>query len=182
MKQPNNLRTYSKIGLGLVLAAIFLLGMVGVAGAVTYPPIGVTGYPAAISGGPVATLSYKVYDDEDTGLAGYWALDTYTKTITVYPTAATGTYDVNVTYIGTFCTFAGALSPQLGKTEPTSGCGTMTGGYDGYITGATSTNFTSSTPPASPFNYGGTSADILKGTYGAGQQAIQHHGIMDLTG
>ncbi len=116
---------------------------------------------------PVANVIYVVHHDSDSGFHGYWALDNYTKTITIW-SIGNENYVVNATYSGIFCTFAGSKSPEIGAVEPTSGCGIMKGGYEGNLTTSAllNTSIVSGaiqTPSGSPFNYGGTSANILLG-------------------
>lgn len=153
MNKPNNLGTYSKIGLVLVLAAAFLVGMVGVAGA-TQP----SGASAPIN------VTYVVHNDSDSGYTGYWALDNYTQHLTIWNLGG-DRYQVNVTDTGIFCTFAGATSPALGVVEPSNGCGIMTGGYDGNLTtSAALTNQSATTIGNGIINFGGTKAGVLADT------------------
>ena len=146
--------------------AVFLMSMVGIMGMV-----GATGpNTVATLGAPTVHVSFVVHNDEDTGLVGYWALDNYTKTVTLWNIGG-GVYAVNVTYSGTWCTFAGAKSPSAGTIEPTNECGLMTGGYDGTLTPGSGVNLNSSAPKSGTvgggvFNFGGSEADILKQTYG----------------
>ena len=163
MKKPSNLGTYSKIGLAIALASVFLLGMVGVAG--------VAGATTPAGNTAKVNVTYVVKNDSDSAVwGGYWALDNYTKHLTIWQITAPvtgsgghpGVYQVNATYTGTFCTFAGAHSPETDVLEPSNGCGIFAGGYDANITTYLSPiNFT--TPTGSPFNYGGTAANIILG-------------------
>lgn len=113
----------------------------------------------------VLNVVYKVTNDEDSGFFGYWALDNYTKHVQVWQTPDQSFYAV-VRYDGKWQTFAGALSPENGKTEGSNATGTMQGGYTATFTAdsciPTHGNIGS-------YDLGGTKADILLGTYGAGQ-------------
>jgi len=132
----------------------------------------------------VLHVTWKAVNDEDSGFAGYWAMDTYTSTVWVWQlrhplTVGAVTYDYYWahTYTGLFQVPQGALSPgETGTTpnavtEPAPGYGTMVGGDWGYITSAET--FTPGTHPITGslgmMNYGGTTADLLLGTYGHGQ-------------
>lgn len=109
------------------------------------------------------TISYKVINDEDSGMVGYWALDNYTKTVTVTPTNISGQFNITALYDGTFCTFNGSLSPQNGMLESADGCGTMIGGYSGYLTNVS--EFNDSFNATNPVDLNGTQSDILKQVY-----------------
>lgn len=127
--------------------------------------------PNPCSGGTlVLTINYHVINDEDSGFVGYWALDHYSKTVQVY-LVSTGTninnYCAWETYDGGWQTFAGALSPQAGITESRTGAGNFNGYLELLFTG---TLKTSGTVNLSTKNYGGTSSDIILGSYGAGQK------------
>jgi hypothetical protein len=121
--------------------------------------------PPANAGTQVLDISFQVANDEDSGVAvGYWALDSYTKTVTVWTdtTNPTTGYVAYVSYLGTFCTFAGATSPQNGVTQSNDGCGTMSGGYDATFT---SESGLQSSTTATSYDFGGTKADVLAGTW-----------------
>lgn len=118
--------------------------------------------------GPLLNTTMRVTNDEDSGKVGYWALDNYIKDITVWQTSSNA-FVANVIYLGTWCTFAGALSPQNGMVEPHSGCGSMQGGYTGTFT---ATTFNAPAPTSNSmgsFDFGGTQNDILLGSYSKGQ-------------
>lgn len=123
---------------------------------------------------PIVNIRMKVIADEDSGFSGYWALDNYWKGITVWqnPTTTPNTFCALGQYSGTWKTFSGALSPQNGKTEVHSWSGLLRGSYVLIFTG----NFLGSTGSSKPvagsigaYNFGGSQADILLGTYGNGQ-------------
>jgi hypothetical protein len=125
---------------------------------------------------PVLDVVYTVANDEDSGLQGYWALDEYTSYIHLYQITKgkdAGTYFGTQTFLGSFYTVQGAVSPgslpSPLTTEQTPGFGSFQGGIVFYINGTF-------TPGANPVtgslglkNFGGTTADLLKQTYGAGQ-------------
>ena len=79
-------------------------------------------------GRPIVNVRQKVKNDADSGFAGYWAIDQYTRDITVYKTATVGTYCATVEYDGKFVSFAGA-SPNNTGTIAAGIKGEMNGGY-----------------------------------------------------
>jgi hypothetical protein len=115
----------------------------------------------------VLNIVHKVISDEDSGNVGYWALDNYNKHVQVWqdPTDDTKFYVV-ARYNGKWQTFAGALSPSAGVAENKDATGTMHGGY---LATFTATGFTSTFGNIGTKDYGGTKADVLLGTYVAGQ-------------
>jgi hypothetical protein len=121
----------------------------------------------ATKGTKVLDISCSVRNDEDSGIVGYWALDTYCKTVQVWqdPNVPTNFYAI-VTYNGMWQTFKGALSPKAGVLETKNALGCMQGGY---FASFTATSFTQKCGFVGSYNFGGTKADILLGTYGAGQ-------------
>jgi hypothetical protein len=119
----------------------------------------------------VLDIKHAVQNDEDSGLAGYWALDYYTVHLQVWK-VTDGSYYAIKTYDGIFQTPQGANSP--GATSPTieqqSAFGDFSGGYVATFTDTSTIN-----PSGYPthgnigtFNYGGTTADILLGISSAG--------------
>lgn len=113
----------------------------------------------------VVNITHKVTNDEDSGNVGYWAIDNYKKHVQVWQ-VPDGTFYVVSSYSGKWMTFAGALSPGLGVVQSKDGRGTFQGGYTATFS---ATGFTSAFGNIGTFDYGGTKADILLGTYGAGQ-------------
>ena len=111
----------------------------------------------------------KVVNHEDTGTVGYWALDHYNQHIRVWQTPTGGFY-AGVFDEGHYQTFAGALSPASGVTEPSDGTGPFHGGYIETFTG---TLLASPTEPThgdiGTFDFGGSKSDILLGSFGSGQ-------------
>jgi hypothetical protein len=124
----------------------------------------------------VVNIVYTVQNDEDTGIYGYWALDNYQVNLQVW-SLGSNQYQFVAQYKGTFTTFNGDLSPQTGTTEsscPSTGAtGTLIGQIVGTFTATTfdpdgplsNTQLTSFGTIATPFNFGGTQADLLLGTY-----------------
>jgi len=114
----------------------------------------------------VLNINYVVTKDEDSGIFGYWALDDYNKHVQVWQ-APDGTFYVVARYVGKWYTFAGALSPGAGVAQSKDAQGAFEGGY---VATFTATGYTSDFGNIGTFDYGGTKADVLLGTYGAGQK------------
>jgi hypothetical protein len=116
----------------------------------------------------VVNITFKVINDEDSGFFGYWALDNYNRHVQVWQMPTSGMFYIVSDYIGKFTTFAGALSPMNGVIESSGAEGHLSGAYtatvsDGVLNpGVQNGNLGTK-------DFGGTSADILLGTYGAGQ-------------
>jgi len=119
---------------------------------------------------PIINIKMTVMNDEDTGFAGYWAIDNYIKTVIVWRDQSTTptTFCAIEQYSGTWTTFSGgALSPQNGVSEPASGSGPLAGAIVFTFTG-TFLGSGSAKPPTGSigtFNYGGTAANVKLGTY-----------------
>lgn len=113
----------------------------------------------------VLNITYKVVNDEDSGVVGYWALDNYTKHVQVWQ-EPDGSFYAVARYTGQWTTFATALSPQIGDTEGSDASGTFEGGYVATLSAG---SFTRAFGNLGTFDLGGTKADILLGTYGNGQ-------------
>lgn len=107
----------------------------------------------------VLNITYKVTNDEDSGLNGYWALDNYNKTIQVW-LQTDGIYYAVVGYIGKFNTVAGATSPGALAIKEGTGTGALKGSYtatftaDGLKAGLKNGNI-------GTFDFGGTAQDVL---------------------
>jgi len=138
------------------------------------------GPPASSHAKSVLSITWRAVNDEDSGFAGYWALDTYQTTLYVWHLTKgvdKGDYYWEQLFSGYFQVPQGALSPgETGSTpnaasEPATGYGTFSGGESGLI--ASNETFTPALLPVhgnlGAKNYGGTTADLLKGTYGNGQ-------------
>ena len=115
----------------------------------------------------VSDATYKVTNDEDSGVLGYWAIDNYNKHVQVYqnPSDATSFYAI-ASYAGKWNTFAGALSPATGTSESMDATGTSQGGYEATFTAP---SFTAVSGNLGTYDFGGSKTDVLLGTYGAGQ-------------
>lgn len=114
----------------------------------------------------IISVSWKVVNDEDSGYYGYWAMDTYKDTLTVWFLKAgpeAGQYFYTDVSSGNFQTPQGALSPENGVTEPAPGFGTLSGAVYGYISSseAFSPDGHATTGSLGTMNYGGSTADIL---------------------
>lgn len=119
---------------------------------------------------PVINVAMQVRNDEDSGLVGYWALDDFQQSNIVWenPTTNPPTFCALLQYSGEWQTFQGALSPETGATQASDGSGPLTGGIVAYFTSSAFLGQKSTKPLTGfigMFDYGGTRADILKGTY-----------------
>lgn len=115
----------------------------------------------------IVDITYRATNDEDSGFVGYWALDNYEKRVQVWRDPVNqNLYYALARYDGKWTTFAGALSPEHGVTEPAGGSGALHGGYFATFN---ATGFTSAFGNIGTFDLGGTQGDILKGAYGSGQ-------------
>ena len=81
----------------------------------------------------VVNVTQRIVNDADSGLAGYWAFDAYTRHIKVWQTAP-GTFCAIVRYDGGFTTVAGH-SPQNTGTVAAGIQGDFNGGYLATFTG-----------------------------------------------
>ena len=91
------------------------------------------------TGKAVVNVTEKIINDADSGFAGYWAMDQYTRHIKVWQTG-TNTFCADLSYDGTFNAFAG-------KTGP-AGTGTIGSNVDGNFSGGyRSTQFTGTFAP-----------------------------------
>jgi hypothetical protein len=115
----------------------------------------------------ILDISLKVTNDEDSGNFSYWALDNYSKKVQVWK-VPDGSFYAVVRYDGKWQTFASALSPGAGKIEAKDASGTFAGGYVATFNGTFAPTLKTKGFIGS-FDFGGTKADILLGTYGAGQ-------------
>jgi hypothetical protein len=116
----------------------------------------------------IINIHYKVTWDEDSGFAGYWAIDNYTHTVKVWQVSP-GSFYAIAQFNGTWHTYkGGALSPQLGDQEFLSGHGPFSGGINFTFTGTFNPTLSVS-GKIGPYNYGGSVADVLLGKYSNGQ-------------
>jgi hypothetical protein len=109
----------------------------------------------------ILNITYKVTNDEDSGNVGYWALDSYNKQLQVWKVPDGSFYAIGK-YEGKWQTFAGAMSPGAGVVLTKDGSGTFKGGYVATFDSAT---FTSAFGNIGTYDFGGSEADILLGTY-----------------
>jgi len=110
----------------------------------------------------VLGITFKVANDEDSGVFGYWALDTINRAVSVWQ-QPDGSFFVIATYSGKFTTFAGAVSPNdLGMNERADASGTFQGGY---VATFSSPVFSTAFGSAGAFDFGGTQGDVLRGVY-----------------
>ncbi len=126
--------------------------------------------PKGVPAGSVlaVNITHKVINDEDSGMVGYWALANYNKHVQVWK-VPDGTYLAIVNYVGRWITFEGALSPQAGTPQLADGHGRFKGGYRATFTADA---YTRARGFVGSFDYLGTQADILLGTYGAPQIGV----------
>jgi len=99
-------------------------------------------------GKPLIDVTEKVINDPDSGLAGIWAYDAYTRHIKVWSTPAgtSGTYCAIVTYDGTAFAIEGAVGPGGSGIIGHDVKAKMKGGYRATIIG------TLLTPPLWPIH------------------------------
>ena len=116
----------------------------------------------------VLDIRLQVTNDEDSGFFGYWALLNYTKDVLVWQVPA-GTFYAEVRYEGTWKTFKNAVSPGLGMTQERDGSGPMKGGYVATFAGTFNPGTQKVKGSIGTYDFAGTKADILLGTYGNGQ-------------
>jgi len=115
----------------------------------------------------VLNIFHKVTNDEDSGMVGYWALDDYVRHVQVWQNKSDPTkFTVVASYLGKWETFAGALSPGAGVAQSKDASGMMYGGYKATFT---ADSVTPKFGYIGTKDYGGTEADVMLGTYGAGQ-------------
>ncbi len=112
----------------------------------------------------IEDITWTGVNSFDGGNVGWWALDCFTEHDQVYQ-ASTGTYYFFATGSGTWTTYATALSPNKGAPEPKDGSGTYS--YQEFTSfTATAFNPTYKTSGfVGTFNYEGTKAIVLLGTY-----------------
>jgi hypothetical protein len=164
----------SRTGLGILGIGMLLLATGIVAASPTAPLALHAGSFLNAGGVPVGSvlvldINLKVTNDEDSGFVGYWALDSYNKKVQVWQ-VPDGSFYAVVRYEGKWTTFAGALSPEVGALEVSDATGTFQGGYIATFTGAVNPAPAFKTRGSiGSFDFGGTEADILLGSYGAGQ-------------
>lgn len=123
---------YKKI-LGLVL----FVGMFSIAA----PAFAATACDGGVGTSTLADVTQHIVADPDSGNAGNWALDTFSRRIQVWESTSTpGTYCAQTTDNGTFTTISGANSPESGSPLAGVVSGTFTGGITYVITGTPTTS------------------------------------------
>jgi len=154
-------RLLALVSIGIVSAAVMLVAPVAHADSPCDLSFLSTNAPAPGST-QVLGITFKVINDEDSGVFGYWALDTINRIVNVWQ-QPDGSFFVIATYSGKFTTFAGAVSPNdLGTFESTDASGTFQGGYVATFSAPPATSAFGSIGPQ---DFGGSRADILLGTY-----------------
>ena len=93
----------------------------------TIPSQCTTAVAAGWSTTPIIDAAMTVRNYEDPGVVGYWALDNFVESFVIWQNTGTtpNTFCALDQYSGTWTTFAGALSPQNGVSEPRDGSGIM---------------------------------------------------------
>ena len=121
----------------------------------------------------IEDITWTGVDSFDGGNVGWWALDTFIEHDMIYQ-AASGTYYFFGSGSGTWETFAGALSPNYGVTEPKGGSGTYCYQEFTYFTATAFSPEYKTSGYVGTFNYinnGETLADAIHviqlGTYSA---------------
>ncbi len=151
----------------LILALAFIIPGAAVYAAPPNPPAGSFVNAGGVPAGSVLVLNInmKITNDEDSGNVGYWALDNYNKAVQVWQ-VPDGSFYAVARYTGKYQTFDGAMSPGLGVPITQDAQGTFEGGYTATFN---ATGCTGAFGYIGSFDFGGTKADILLGTYGKGQ-------------
>ena len=129
------------------------------------------------SGTPLlVNVVYTVTNLEDSGNLGYWTLNSAHVQLQIWgqpgPIVSLSTYYVVERVNGRWQTFAGALSPGAGILETADASGTFQGGIEQVLIfsdGNFNPNSLLTSGNIGNFDFGGTKADILLGSYGNGQ-------------
>ena len=154
-------RLLALVSVGIVSAAVMLVTPVANADSPCDLSFLNTSAPAPGSTQALG-ITFKVVNDEDSGVFGYWALDTINRAVSVWR-QPDGSFFVIATYSGKFTTFQGAVSPnELGTLETTNASGTFQGGYAATFSAP---EFSTAFGSAGAFDFGGTRADVLSGVY-----------------
>jgi hypothetical protein len=123
----------------------------------------------------VLHVSWTAINDEDSGLFGYWALDSYKVNLYVWDLragggaggVAPGTFEYIQLFSGVFESPQGAGSPQYNTNQTATQVGTMSGALEGYFNGTTSYGNGELISNIGTINYNGTTQDLLNRTYGS---------------
>jgi hypothetical protein len=121
----------------------------------------------------VLHVSWTAINDEDSGIFGYWALDSYKVNLYVWDlragggpdNVAPGTFEYIQLFSGVFESPQGAGSPQLNTTQNATQVGSMSGALEGYFNGTTSYGNGELISNIGTINYNGTTQDLLNRTY-----------------
>jgi hypothetical protein len=115
----------------------------------------------------IISVRWTAINDEDSGLVGYWAMDRFVRTFTVY-LLPNGSYVAFSSYSGVFMTPQAALSPQKQTPEPQSGFGSLKGCLIAKFTATSMNTGTQLKGDLGVKDYKGITADILLGASGIG--------------
>src|SRR5271170_7869693 len=116
----------------------------------------------------VLHLSWTAINDEDSGLFGYWALDSYKVNLYVWELRAgplAGSFEYIQVFSGVFESPQGAGSPQYNTTQTATQIGSMSGALEGYFNGTTSYGNGELISNLGTVNYNGTTQDLLNRTF-----------------
>lgn len=115
----------------------------------------------------ILDISYIAQNDEDSGIGSYWALDNFKEHLKVWKLVDGSFYAVKK-YDGIFAAPQGAMDPGTG-THPQNetSFGDITGGYVAVFNGTFAPYANPTNGNIGTFNYGGTTSDVLRGTYGS---------------
>lgn len=177
----------------IAILAISLTASMAIPYALAIPPMPAsviptqctTAHPGLWVSTPLINVRMTIHNDEDSGFLGSWALDNYAKSVVVWEGPNNGTIGSNyycalIQYTGTAKTFALALSPMNGVTEPKNGVAKMIGMKVEMFAATFLGNYCKPTVKHSchlPYStkpltgnigkqdWGGSQADILAGTY-----------------
>lgn len=117
----------------------------------------------------ILDISYTALNDEDSGLGSYWALDHLGQHLKVWR-LPDGSFYALKTYTGIFMVPQGGPNPGgLAHNQTESAFGSMEGGYVATFTGTFSPGSNPTSGNIGVFNYGGTTKDVLLGSYANGQ-------------
>lgn len=125
----------------IISLAILILPIIAVAGTLTpiLPDLTLKNNYCALNNGKyLFTATQSVSNDDDSGIAGYWAKEFYSRTFYVYYMGGDD-YCAAISYQGQFKTIVGRASPQ--------NTGTITKVADGFIKGGRIRTFTAHINP-----------------------------------
>ncbi len=158
-----------KIWVALSLSLVSMMMVIPVIAKPSQPTWGTFLNSGDVPEGSILVLNIvqKIENSVDSGIVGYWALISYTRTIQVWETPEGDFYAIDSDN-GKWYTFEGALSPFSGTEQTKDSSGTFHGGYVMMITGTFNPDPGFKTRGSiGTTNYGGTQGFIELGTYGA---------------